>query len=424
MEGGIKKKGFSSVYIVIMLGSLLFLVFCVLEAATGYAAASISEEVTALAGRSVLSYYDTALYERYGVFALEADDEKLAAYAKHYIDASIKGEGLLVTRMRSGRVTASSVGLEGTQLAPFKEQVVQLGTLCAAGAALDQGSIFSGAVAASSAADTSFAGQLQSIATEPPDPEYLEESQKEEGEEGTREKKEDPKEPGRRQARKLLSDYDRAVRAGGSPMLLLSSGSRDWSAEALAVDEYILDRCGRITKSASGGTLQLETEFIMYGYRNDSANQACVRSSLFWTRMPLNTAKILKDPVRRREIEAAAAAFTAIPYPLAFAALLAINAAIDSNGDVTKIISGEVVPVIESLPSFGSYDDYLRLLLLAVPEDKKLARLMDVMQQNVKGLDMHDMCFGFELEAAFEKRCYAPGFQTRKRTVTQRHVYK
>ena len=410
------KEGFSSVYIVIMLSSLLYLIFCVTEASTGYAASAISEEVAALACRSVMSEYDRDLYSRYGVFATALEDEEMAALAKHYIDESIKGEGL-VTRMRSGRVSASSIGYEGTQLQPFKTQISQLGTLCAARCAAKESDIFAGLAAAAGVCDDTFRYELSRIKNEPPPEPPDEGSDEAEG-------WEDPTAEGRRQAGRLLGDYDRAVSAGGSPSLLLSMGHRDISGDALAIDEYILCQCGRITKTASGPALALEVEYIMYGYPDDSANQSCVRSSLFWTRMPINTAKILQDPRRMAEIEAIAAAFTAVPYPVAFAAVLATYAAADSNGDVSRILAGETVPLIDSLPAFGDYDDYLRLLLLAVPEEKKLARLMDVMQRNIDGLSFRDLSFGFTLEAEFEKRCYAPGFEPRKRIVTQTHVYK
>lgn len=413
------RRGFGTVYIVIMLSSLMLLIFCVIEISTGYAAASISEAVTALAGRSVLSEYDRELYERYGIFATALDEEQAAARAKYYIDASIRGEGI-VTRMRTGRVSASAGDYSGSRLQPFKTQVSQLGVLCAAQRAASEADLFAGLAAASGIVDDTFVYELQSIKNTPPPPPPEEGEEAEDG----AEEWEDPYIESRSQAGSLLGDYERAISKGGRPMLILSGGARDISVDALAIDEYILSQCGRVTKRASGGALELETEYIMYGYMDDSVNQACVRNSLFWVRMPINTAKILSDPRRMAEIEALAAAFTAIPYPIAFAAVLATCAAADSNGDVSRILAGETVPLVDAAPSFGSYDDYLRLLLLAVPEEQKLARLMDVMQQNIEGLEFSNMNFGFEISAVFEKRSYAPGIGPRQRTVTQTHAYK
>ena len=71
-----KNSGFSSIYVLLCLSSLVLFLLCVCELCSGYAAGSICENVCLVAGKSVLSEYQPDLQRRYGVFAVTAFPQK------------------------------------------------------------------------------------------------------------------------------------------------------------------------------------------------------------------------------------------------------------------------------------------------------------------------------------------------------------
>ena len=71
------------------------------------------------------------------------------------------------------------------------------------------------------------------------------------------------------------------------------------------------------------------------------------------------------------------------------------------------------------------------LLLLLLPQQTRLARLMDMMQADVAYMDgasfaFRDYCYGFVLHAEFEKKSFLPVLSgpLRHGTVEQAHVYR
>ena len=79
---------------------------------------------------------------------------------------------------------------------------------------------------------------------------------------------------------------------------------------------------------------------------------------------------------------------------------------------------------------FGTYRDYAVLLLMLLPEQTRIARLMDIMQINAAYMDgasfaFRDYCYGFTLSAQFEKRSILPQISgdSRRGCVVQIHAY-
>ena len=131
------KRGFTTVYLVMILSSLVMAVVMIINAACGYAARSAVDSVSSLAGRSVLSEYQKDLYRRYGIFALRADDAMLSRLASFYINGSLVTTKALV-RPVAVKVNASAESYPALDTSAFGKQVKRL----APAAAITKGRVF------------------------------------------------------------------------------------------------------------------------------------------------------------------------------------------------------------------------------------------------------------------------------------------
>ncbi len=79
-----RRSGFSSIFLVIILGSVMSLILAAASVSYVKASGSAAENLCLVTGRSILSEYNRKLSERYGVFALRAPEEKLETLADFY----------------------------------------------------------------------------------------------------------------------------------------------------------------------------------------------------------------------------------------------------------------------------------------------------------------------------------------------------
>ncbi len=89
-------KGYTSVFLMIILLSVMLTCLVMVEASAELAARSIGENVCAIAGRSVLSEFQKDLYTRYGIFAIRNSQFYLQSRAAFYIDSSLAAEKGLI----------------------------------------------------------------------------------------------------------------------------------------------------------------------------------------------------------------------------------------------------------------------------------------------------------------------------------------
>ena len=137
-----------------------------------------------------------------------------------------------------------------------------------------------------------------------------------------------------------------------------------------------------------------EVEYILYGHKTDRANLSAARLEIYGIRYAKHFAGYA--PADAYSAAAAAAA-----------------SAVDAELDVSKIMKGGDVD--------GKYADYLRGFLLLELNYKKMDRVQDVMEMNLKreyndNFDFSAAAFGFNLTAEFSHR-------NRHGTVTQTHGY-
>lgn len=84
-----KSKGFSVVLIAVILAAMISFIMAFLEVSTIHAAINIGENVCSVSGRSVLSEFNKALFEKYNLFALKDDESFINERVSFYINHSI-----------------------------------------------------------------------------------------------------------------------------------------------------------------------------------------------------------------------------------------------------------------------------------------------------------------------------------------------
>lgn len=375
---GTDRRGFTTVYLLVILASLSAMVILMINAASARAARSIAETVCATAGRSVLSEYQKDLYERYGVFALRGDDALLSRLSRFYIDSSLAG-GKALAKPSSVLIEAGSEAYPALDTAAFGSQIRKL----APGAAVIKGNVLEYILSHS---DGGVSGLLDGL----PDgsgtgTEENASGTAEQDVSGSAEKefdKDADRNRGRalseREARELpsaLLGYHKRV------SLLFSGGIKDLAFSTLLEDEYILALCSDAVRTKDG-YLELETEYILYGNRSDKANLKAVKLSLFSLRFAVNEVKYVSETGEL---------------------LVSTTAAVlKTVEEVRTILAGGKVDGLD-------YAMYLRVFLALIPRNEKLARLMDVMQINVTKIDGANFSFkgyayGFDLNASFVHR--------------------
>lgn len=194
--------------------------------------------------------------------------------------------------------------------------------------------------------------------------------------------------------------------------------------------------------------LNYEVEYILFGHENETSNLMATIGTIFAIRIALNTISLLSDFDRMKMINNLANSIAGwwslgIGSIVIVVVLTFVWAIIESVSDMQRLLNGESVPLVKDsytwetdldngtaqlykktnenrdddanvcnsqtyLPTF-SYVDYLRVLLLSniVNEDKKLLRILDIIQLNLchernEDVNLKHYITAFETEAVFE----------------------
>ena len=186
----------------------------------------------------------------------------------------------------------------------------------------------------------------------------------------------------------------------------------DTASEELFINEYILGVAGNALKNNDKPGLRYGTEFIITGAGEDSEALSRTAHRIVLLRTAVNAAHIMADPGKYGEASAAAAALTWWCPPLqpgVCCLIISAWAYAEAVIDVRTLFGGGRVPLIKGPDdwklSFGGllklsfetvselsagsgrgldYEDYLRILLLAVPNNKKYARLCGLIEGNIR----------------------------------------
>ena len=433
------KKGSTAVFLIMILSAIILAISVMIYGASQLAGMSASDAVLELAGRSVLSEYDTELLKRYGIFAVNLDEaqikDKISLYANYSFHNNLikeqmyrkKHMNLLKLKMESIHVNLKGYSI--TDISIFEEQLLE-------SAKYDLIKNITG-------------GSSEAVPSKQSDIE-LKNSQV---------------------INSLPScGYERPALDIGQ---LLQNGIpgidelRGKSIDNFSINEYIM---GHFINHRRGTEervtfFQNEAEYILNGGFSDQKNYKAVRKNLFIIRTGMNLTHIYSDSEKRNEIAALAEVLTPGPPAVLTQAVIAgIWSAAEAENDMKRLEDGKKVPLVktkqqwalhlenavqadekheietlkDSLEENGEeenldlgksiqakrkktgyieprdkrgieYEDYLRILLFMENREMKLLRCMDLIQLNMKGsyhqdFDIRQFYGGFEFDAVIQEK--------------------
>lgn len=201
----------------------------------------------------------------------------------------------------------------------------------------------------------------------------------------------------------LLSKRERQCGVGIFPELEEKSSFTD----KILVQEYALEKFSTFTDKNKENQLSYQLEYILGGKDSDRENLSYVVKRLLLLREISNLAFLYTNPNKRAEIAACASALSfllLIPEGMTFVqgVLAAGWAYVESIADVKILLSGGKVPLIKESGSWNTqlsdlkadasvsqtkgadYEEYLRILLMSLGEEKLVFRIMDMIELDMK----------------------------------------
>ena len=434
------KKGSTSVFLTMILASVLFAVGVFIYHASQLAGSSYTDAVLDLAGRSILSEYDLPLQKRYGIFAVHTDQSQAEEKIKYYADYSFHDNALKeVLRRRKYmdplnlELESVKVNLKGysiTNIDLFEEQIL----------------------------DGMKSDLIESILSK----------------EQTVLQKERDITLKNQQVIHGLPSYGyskntidiKKLLDNGIPSLneIKESGTDDYFVNEYLMGHF-LNHCHG-TENRKTFFLN-EVEYILAGNYNDQENYKEVRMDILILRTGLNLAHIYSDPKKRNEVAAMAELIT--PGPAAILTQAVINgiwSAAEAENDLRRLEDGKLVPFVKNREQWAislenavqaneknqiadltetvevngeqanldlgnsiqskknqsgyiepsnksgvNYESYLRILLFLENREMKLLRCMDLIQLNMKesyynNFDLKEYYGGFQFEAVVSDKTY------------------
>ena len=367
------KKGSASVFLVFILTAMVALTAVFIYAAKRAAIISYGDGLLNLACRSVLSEFNLELKDRYGLFAFEKTGEEVETQIKEDMDYALRGH-------QEADIRGISVSFGQFSLADpenVKQQILDYMKAAIAEELLNSGK---------------------------------------RGERG--QKKEDRTLRNRRIIDSLPSkplkesSFGFAERIDEIKDQFENIGQIfDRSKETYLLDRYIMlkfknalnDRVDEAT------FFENEAEYILQGDYSNKKNQAEVRRGIVLFRSSFNAAYLYLDEEKRAQTLAAAELMTPGPQAiLTQAILIGTWAFVEAENDARLLENGKRVMLFKDKTSWATdldsvlknrdegcidtgsknglfYEDYLMIFLHFESESLKLARVMDLMQINMKG---------------------------------------
>lgn len=199
-----------------------------------------------------------------------------------------------------------------------------------------------------------------------------------------------------------LSKREKQQGMGEFPELETEEGFTD----KIFIQEYAFEKFKSFTDRAET-PLSYEMEYLLGGKDGDRENLSSVVKKLLLLREISNLAFLYTNPQKQGEIAACASALSfllLIPEGMTFVqgVLAAGWAYIESIADVKTLLSGGCVPLVKDTGSWKTqisnlradtgittekgvnYEEYLRILLMSVPEQTLIMRIMDMIEINLQ----------------------------------------
>lgn len=191
--------------------------------------------------------------------------------------------------------------------------------------------------------------------------------------------------------------------------------------DKILVQEYSLEKFKSFIDKAET-PLAYEIEYLLAGKNSDRENLSSVIRKLLFLREISNLAFLYTDLQKREEIASCASALSfllLIPEGMTFVqGVLAVGwAYVESIVDVKVLLAGGCVPLVKDKDSWSTqlsnlrantaistekgvnYEEYLRILLMSVSEQKLILRIMDMIELNLRQVEGKE---NFELDACID----------------------
>ena len=366
-----QKQGSSTVFLAVVLACLMSITLTLVFAGRMQAQISIADGALDLASASLLSEYDYYVQQDYGLFLLQGSDAQLSSDLRDYTRLSAKASASRFCLVNTDEVRA--------QILEYMKAGGAVNTITEAVTGED-GTVPESAVPDRTLRHGPTITSLPSRAV--PDSDIV------------------------TTARKLgesLTNPEAIFRTGSNKFFLT---------------EYILQKFNR-TENIRGPDhfFSSEVEYIISGKLSDAQNKRQTDLALEAVRSGLNLTHIYSDPEKMSLVTAAAEAIT--PGPLGAVTQFAIAtawSAAEAVNDVKLLHKGRKVPLVKTAASWAidldtvlegysgedgcvypqvnmgrSYEDYLRILLYAKDDTIKTARILDLIQINMR--KNHDEAF-------------------------------
>lgn len=358
-----QRRGSSAVFLAVILASLMTITLTLVFAGRNQARISIADGSLNLASVSLLSEYDYYVQRDYGLFLLQGTDPQLSRSLRDYTGFNAKAS--------AGRFSTVSTD-------PVRKQILDY-MKSTGGAGLIRDSVTGDSADGGSGSADRTLRHGPTITSLPsrswPDADIITEAR------GLGEK---------------LTNPEAIFRTGTNKFLM---------------DEYILQKFNRAEHvNAADHFFSGEVEYIICGQLSDEKNKQRVDLALEAVRTGLNLSHIYSDPKKVEAIVAAAEVLTPGPIgALTQVAIAASWAAAESVNDVKLLHKGHKVPIFKTDASWAidldsilegysgedgcihprvdtgrTYGDYLRILLYVKDDNILTARILDLIQINMR----------------------------------------
>ena len=356
------RRGSSMVFLTIILSSLIAITLTLVFSAREYSRLSLADGALNLAGNSVLSEYDYYVAEDYGLFLIQGTDKQFSRYLRDY----------------SGYQASVSAGRYSTvNVEPVRKQILD----------------YMKTAGITDAARGSSGNRSRTDNTLP--------------ERTLRHGPTITSLPSRSLPDKsILVIAEKLAENLKNPKAIFRSGTNKY-----LMDSYILSKFDTdVSKADPEHFYAREVEYIICGELSDEKNQKKTDLALKVFRTGLNLTHIYSDKEKVAAIAAAAEVIT--PGVLGTVTQLGIAAAwaaAEAVNDVKLLHKGYKVPIVKDkatwavdldalisgykaedgciIPSADrgrTYDDYLRILLFTKDTNIKTARILDLIQINMR----------------------------------------
>ena len=395
------KRGFSAVFLTLILGSMVTLALTFVHAAAQKAGESTADSVFRLAALSVLGEYDLELYQRYGILAHGRSEEEIDQLIQMYANTTFRNKRPM-DLIRSD-LQAVEVSLKQYSLMDRERMEKELSEIMVFRLAKEKMKGPGPPITAENRPNRELKNQkiIHSLPSEGKDNLTL-------------------------LTQAILNLTPENLES------LLTKGHRYY-----LINEYIKAYFNHDKEGKSGEYptfFRNEIEYILYGDFADQENKKRFLNDFTGLRAALNLIHILKDPEKMEELSTLANLTAPGPGAPAAQGVLASAWALSEAWNDRKLLdAGEKIPLLKGKEHWAlsidnlhrmeggiifpairdgkDYAEYMELFLAFSSQEKKLFRIMDLIQINMKlQTDRHFSLAGrykgFEFRATVNGKAY------------------